>query len=361
MRLAAAGPLLVGAHRRDALSLSRLGVVALVLSATACSGSSTPQTSSRESTTPSTQPAATADGSTRPVHVRARVAGRLALPVSRAVAVHVGPTIVVLGGLTTGDVTTGRVVTMSTSTWASQVAGQLREAVHDASGAALSGAAEVFGGGAASEVANTQRWTGGAGRIVGALPGPRSDSAAVTIGGTAYVVGGFDGSRMARAVLATTDGRTFHAVARLKQGVRYPAVAALGGAIYVFGGELATTEGTSTGAQSRLVQRIDPSSGRTRNIGKLPWGIGHAMAFALNGRLYLAGGRRGTQATAGIWQIDPSNARLSRAGHLPQAISDSAVVPLPHSVVLVGGETTGPFAPQRTIVTITCSRSVSCR
>lgn len=273
-------------------------------------------------------------------------------PVSRAVAVDSNRQIVVLGGLTTGDVTTARVVTVRTSTWASQVAGQLREAVHDASGAALSGAAEVFGGGAATEVANTQQWTAGTGGIVGTLPGPRSDSAAVTIGLTAYVVGGFDGSRMARSVLATTDGRTFHTVARLEQGVRYPGVAAFGGAIYVFGGELATTDATSTGAQSRLVQLIDPSSGRTRVIGKLPWGIGHAMAFTLNGTLYLAGGRRGTQATARIWQVDPTSAHLMPVGRLPLAISDSAVVQLSHSVVLIGGETTGPFAPQQTIVAV---------
>jgi N-acetylneuraminic acid mutarotase len=291
----------------------------------------------------------------------ARVVGRLTGPLSRAVAVDERHQVVLLGGLTTGDVTTGRVVALRTSTWSSHVAGQLDEPVHDASGAWLSGAAVVFGGGAATEVASTQAWTAGRSRIVGALPGPRSDSAAVTIGSTAYVIGGFDGSRMAMAVLATTTGRTFRTVARLKEGIRYPAVAAFGGGIYVFGGELATTEGTSTGAQSRLVQRIDPGTGRTRIIGKLPWGIGHAMAFTLGGRLYLAGGRRGTRATARIWQVGPTTAHLTAVGRLPQPISDSAVVAVGHSVVLMGGETTGPFAPQRTIVAITCSRSASCR
>lgn len=277
----------------------------------------------------------------------------MSAPVSRAVAVDVGNRIVVLGGLTSGDVTTGRVVAVNPSMWTSSVAGQLREPVHDASGASLGGQAVVFGGGSSTEVANTQQWTSGTSRIVGALPGPRSDSAAVTIGSTSYVVGGFDGARMARAVLATTNGRSFHAVAQLRQGVRYPAVAAFGGAIYVFGGELATTEGTSTGGQTRSVQRIDPSSGQTRVIGKLPWGIGHAMAFTLDGQLYLAGGRRGTQATARIWRVNPTNARLTSVGRLPHAISDSAVVTIGmRSVALIGGETTGPYAPQRTIVVI---------
>ena len=274
------------------------------------------------------------------------------MPVSRAVAVLAGSRIVVLGGLTEGDVTTGRVVVVEPHSWHGAVDGRLREPVHDASGAALAGHVAVFGGGSSSEVAHTQWWTAGTSRIVGTMPMPRSDSAATTIGGTAYVVGGFDGSRMARVVLATKTGRAFRRVARLKQGVRYPAVAAFGGAIYVCGGQLATTEGTSTGAQSRLVQKIDLTTGLTRIIGRLPWGIGHAMAFTLDGRLYLAGGRRRTTATARIWQIDPKTARLTPAGRLPHAISDSGVVTVGDSVVLVGGETTGPYAPQRTLVAV---------
>jgi N-acetylneuraminic acid mutarotase len=258
--------------------------------------------------------------------------------------------IVVLGGLTTGDVTTGRVLTINAKTWSAVAAGQLHEPVHDASGALLAGHSVVFGGGAAIEVADTQSWNGGTAHVIGTLPVPRSDSAATTIGTTAYVVGGFDGRHMVRSILATKDGRTFRAVARLRQGVRYPAVTSYDGAVYVFGGALATTEGTSTGAQSRLVQRIDPATGKTRLLGRLPWGIGHAMAFTLGGGLYLAGGRRGTKATARIWQVNAANGRLTPAGRLPQAISDSAVVRAGNSVVVIGGETTGPFAPQRAIV-----------
>lgn len=285
-------------------------------------------------------------------HLRARRVGQLPQPASRAVAVGVGRRILVLGGLTTEDVTTGRVVTIDPTHWTATLAGQLREPVHDASGAALVGRAVVFGGGSATEVADAQSWTSGTSRVIGALPAPRSDSSAASIGTTAYVVGGFDGTHMTMDVLATTDGGSFRTVARLRQGVRYPAVTAFGGAIYVFGGELATTDGTSAGGQSRLVQRIDPATGRTAVIGRLPWGIGHAMAFTLGGRLYLAGGRRGTQATSRIWQVNPANAHLTAAGRLPQAISDSAVVNLGSSVALIGGETTGPFAPQTAIVRV---------
>ncbi len=276
--------------------------------------------------------------------------GQLAQPASRAVAVNLHGRVVVLGGLTSGDVTTGRVVVINPKTWASKAAGQLTQPVHDASGAALMGRALVFGGGSATEQAGAQAWSRGRTSEVGTLPGPRSDSAAVTIGPTAYVVGGFDGSRMTRDVVATTTGRAFHVVARLRQGVRYPAVAAYNGSIYVFGGQLATTEGTAGLGQSRLVQRVNPQTGRTTVTGKLPWRIGHAMAFTMGGRLYVGGGRRGTAATGRIWQVNPATAHLTSAGRLPRPISDSAVVPLGQSVVLVGGETSGPFAPQRQVV-----------
>ena len=72
------------------------------------------------------------------------------------------------------------------------------------------------------------------------MPAPRSDAAAVTIGSTTYLVGGYDGTRPDAPVLATTDGRTFTTVTALPVPVRYPAVAALGGQIYLFGGQAIT-------------------------------------------------------------------------------------------------------------------------
>jgi len=328
-----------------------LATLIVAMSANACSSDNSRHQSPPATTSPSSTPSTPASAAAQQ-HLRVRVVGRLARPVSRAVAVLSGSRIVVLGGLTTGDVTTGRVVAIDPSSWTAVDDGALRQPVHDASGASLRGHALVFGGGSSTEVAAVQSWTDGAATITGRLPSPRSDSSSVTIRGTAYVVGGFDGVRMSRAVVATRDGQRFRKVARLELGVRYAAVAAYVGSIYVLGGQLATSEGTSGTAQSRLVQRIDPQTGRTQVVGKLPWGLGHAMAFSLGGRLYLAGGRRGTTAVSRIWQVDPRTARLTRAGRLPRPISDSAVVPVGQSVALIGGETTGPFAPQRSIVAI---------
>lgn len=261
---------------------------------------------------------------------------------------------VVMGGLGPGDVTTDRVVAVDAASFRVVAQGRLQQGVHDAAGAFVGGRAVVFGGGAATESAAVQSWAAGTTRVLGRLPQPRSDSAAVNVGGTAYVVGGFDGSGLVRDIVATRDGRRFRVAGRLRAGVRYPAVAELAGRIYVIGGQLATTVGTSTGAQSDLVQRFDPRTGRTTVVGRLPRTLGHAMAFVLGGSLYVAGGRHRTTASARIWRlaVGTGGVRVHAAGRLPRAISDAGTVVVGHRVLLVGGETTGPLAPQSTIIAV---------
>lgn len=269
----------------------------------------------------------------------------LPVGVSRTVVVAMGSRLVVLGGLAAGDTTTARVWSVQPTTRTAHQVGSLRQAVHDASGALLAGRAVVFGGGASTTMSVVQAWDGSAATTIGAMPQPRSDSAATTIGATAYVVGGFSGKGMARDVLATTDGRSFRVVARLPIGVRYPAVAAVGGAVYVVGGELATTEGTLSGGQTDAVQRVDPSTGQARVIGHLGSGLGHATAFALGGRLFVAGGRHGATATSAVIAVDLTTGRAHRVARLPVALSDAGVAVTGSTAWLVGGETSGPAAP----------------
>ena len=296
-------------------------------------------------------PTGTASTGTWPRVVAGRVA-TLPTGLSRTVAVRRGGAIVLLGGLGPGDVTTGRVWRLDVRSRRTTTAGSLAEAVHDASGAVLGGQVVVFGGGAATEVADAQAWTTGTARVVGRLPDGRSDSAAAVVGGTAYVVGGYNGSAITRDIAATRSGRTFRVAGRLHRGVRYPAVTAFDGAVWVVGGDLATTTGTTGGAQTAAIQRFDPATGRTTVVGRLPQPLGHAMAFTLGGRLFVAGGRSAAGATDTVWSIDPTDGAVHRAGRLPQPRSDAAVVNVGDSVWLVGGERTGPLAPLRSVVRV---------
>ena len=130
-------------------------------------------------------------------------------PISREVLLP-GPgagQLTILGGLEAGGGSASGVFTLNTSNGALAGSGALLGPLHDAAGVALGGQPLVFGGGVVASSAAVQRLPAALGSAaqVGTLPQARSDSAAVAIGGTAYLIGGYDGSSFDPAVLATTD------------------------------------------------------------------------------------------------------------------------------------------------------------
>lgn len=337
---------------------------ALVLAAaalTACSSASAPShpaagvapapstATTSAATSAGTSPAA---APSRPPALRVATALRLPTGVSRAVALTDGSRIVVLGGLAPGDSTTDRVLAVDPAAHSARVVGALSTPVHDACGGVIDGRDVVFGGGAATTVSVVQEWQSGSSRAVAHLPEPRSDSSCASVNGTTYVAGGFDGHRMLTDVLATSDGRRFRVVAHLRQGVRYAAVAAVGHWLVVVGGALATTEGTSTGAQSDLVQRVDLDNGHVDVIGHTASPIAHATAVTLGGEVLVVGGRHGTAATAEIASVDPAGGAVRRVARLPRALSDAAIAVVGDTAFVVGGETSGPDAPVDTVTAL---------
>ena len=223
----------------------------------------------RGRTAPAADPQAAARHAAASQHLAAAESGllpwHLPAPVSREVVVpgrH--GKLIVLGGLTPSGASAAGVYSVGTRTGAARRIGALGVAVHDAAGAVTGGRALVFGGGSATSIATVQGFTlpgghGGAAPGLARLPNARSDLAAVTVGAVTYVLGGYDGTRPDASVLATTDGRTFRNVATLKVPVRYPAVAALGGKIFVFGG-LAVT-GPRAGSTTWIVFTGVPARG----------------------------------------------------------------------------------------------------
>src|ERR1019366_9475293 len=173
---------------------------------------------------------------------------------------------------------------------------------HDAGAALVGGRVMVFGGGEQTSVAAVQAIEpDGVATVTGRLPGPRSDLSAVTAGGTAYILGGYDGAAYDASVLATTDGRRFRTVARLPEPVRYPAVAVLAGQIWVFGGQ------TPAGITS-VIQRVSPGSGQATVAGHLPRPMSGGAAFTRGGDSKPGGGPGDQQRSA---QLRPR----ARHGH----------------------------------------------
>lgn len=297
---------------------------------------------------------------------------KLPAAISREAAVAVGrDQALVLGGLTGTGTTASSVYVMNLTTGTALPVGSLAFPTHDAGATALAQRALVFGGGQSTSMSTVQAIplsaasARGAGaspavsQVVGKLPGLRSDDEAVTIGHTAYVIGGYDGGAPDPEVLATSNGRTFSPVVALPVPVRYAAVAALGNRIYVFGGEAVT--GPQAGQAVDDIQVVDPARRTASIVGHLSQAVEAAAAFDLGGRLYVAGGDTApgiplpstvtgtpTQKTATgavtiptVWRFDPQSASTTVVGQLPVAVSNAGVAVSGSSAWLIGGETDG--------------------
>lgn len=254
----------------------------------------------------------------------------------------------VLGGLDAAGTSVSTISSFTTAGAGGASSIHLPVAVHDASAVRLGTQTFVYGGGSPTTVATVQKYGPSspgaqiASRIVASLPEPRSDSTAVTIatprGATAYVVGGYTGSSYLPDVLATTTGDSFRKVISLPVPVRYPAVAAAGGTLYVLGGEV---PGAMTATAD--VQAVDVAHASASVVARLPQPLYGASAFTLRGIVYVAGGESPTGSTlTEIYAFVPSTHRVLFAGLLPQAVAFGAATTLGTGRgavgYLVGGE-----------------------
>ncbi len=290
------------------------------------------------------------DANSRQGRLVERRTGALRAPVQDATAVALGAgRVMLLGGLTAAD-TSRADIRVATAT-GDRGGGSLPTAVHDAAAVRLGGAVYLFGGGTN---ANTQSdrivrvpLSGGAGTVIGRLPAPSSDQSAAAIGSTAYVVGGYTGTRWLDTIVAWRPGTSARVVARLPVPLRYAAVTAVAGRLVIAGGSL------ENGTASAAVLEYTPALARVRALGRLPAPTTHAAAAAIGGVVYVIGGRGATvgSATARIVAIDPTTRRVRAAGSLLTPRSDLAAVSLGRSILLAGGR--GIDGTQATLSTLT--------
>jgi hypothetical protein len=255
------------------------------------------------------------------------------------------------GGLLASQESANGVFRLAPSTGTIHSVGTLPHPVHDAAAAVLSGRLLVFGGGASAveDVVQAVDLRSGSSTIIGHLPTPLADLQAVSDGHTVYLVGGYDGHSPQAAVWSTTNGRSFRKVATLPAGVRYPAVAMLGGRIVVAGGE------TGSGAVD-AVWSVDPATGTVARSGRLPAATTQGAAFVLGGRLFVAGGMGSNgRPSARVWSVDPARRKVASAGRLPGPLADTAVATMGDTSLLMGGwdgTTLGQVSAAR-LVTVT--------
>jgi hypothetical protein len=270
----------------------------------------------------------------------------LPAPVSGEAVVPQGKDLLVTGGLDESDVSVAAVTKFAPVTGAARPVGELSEPLHDIAAAAVPSGVLVFGGGSATTTAEVQRLVpGGVGEAVGRLPVPRSDLSAVTVGGSAYVLAGYDGEQAVGAILKTSDGSKLETVASLPVPVRYAAVAALGPSIYAIGGE------ESSGADSTAIQAFDTRTDRAAVVGHLAAPLAHASAVVLGGRIYILGGRLAGSTTGQILRLDSTKGTTKAAGRLPEPIQNAAAAAVGGTGYLVGG-LTPEETPVASVVTL---------
>lgn len=343
--------------RRPFVSAAAVALVTVLAGCTAAATSS-PHTSEAHPT--STATAAVK----RPQSLEAGVESwQLASPISRESVVPNGTGLTVLGGLSGSSKSLSSVATVDPANGAVTPAGSLPSAVHDAGAASLGTKTFDFGGGTSDSVATTQSIpspqlsvaANAVGSAAGQLPRPRSDLATATLPESgrgakpiAYIVGGYDGAAYLPAVLATADGSHYTKVADLPVPVRYPAVAALHGKLYAFGGQTKSPGSSVTATDD--IQVIDPATHKASVVGHLPQPLYGASAFTIRGTVYVAGGQvpGGTTQTQ-IYAMGPNGSTVLDAGLLPQAeaFGGYATVGTGGSAIgyILGGEVSSQAGP----------------
>jgi N-acetylneuraminic acid mutarotase len=140
-------------------------------------------------------------------------------------------------------------------------------------------------------------------RALPSAPLERTEVGAARIGDQIYVVGGFLPPDTTTAAVERYDiaHARWQRLAPMPVAVNHPAVAALDGFLYVYGGYTDSSFGPVTGA----LQRFDPRSGSWRQLPPSPNPRAAAALAARGGKLYAVGGTfAGALTTLEVYDVE---------------------------------------------------------
>ncbi|HEV8656591.1 MAG TPA: kelch repeat-containing protein [Candidatus Limnocylindria bacterium] len=199
----------------------------------------------------------------------------------------------------------------------------------------------VFGGNnAGAPIARSFRLAPGATawREIAAMPGPRSQAAAVARGTSIYVVGGYDGQRLVAPTYAyDAAADRWRQVASIPTTRDHLAAAMIAGRICAIGGRklsLATNLAT--------LECYEPGADRWEAMPDAPTPRGGVGAAAVGDRLIFVGGEQLSGTYKEVELFDFATQRWSRLPDLPTPRHGIGVVAVGRTVyVMTGGPTPG--------------------
>jgi N-acetylneuraminic acid mutarotase len=162
--------------------------------------------------------------------------------------------------------------------------------------------------------------------------------AAVALGASVYVLGGFAGATnepSAALRIYDTRSRTWHSAAPLPGARGGHAAAVLGGKIHVVGGGNAV----STIADHSV---DDPATNTWSAAAPLPRAEGSPAAVAFGGKLYAIGGRSGAADFGDVYVYDPARDAWSRGPSIPKRGTVGSAV-YRGAIWVFGGESQARF------------------
>jgi hypothetical protein len=163
----------------------------------------------------------------------------------------------------------------------------------------------------------------------GTFEEPLADAGVAAHSGSAYLVGGWTGTKYATAVLKFTPPGTVELVARLPVGVRSAAAVLLRHTLYVAGGR------TADGLTRRLFA-VDIGSGAVTALGQLPEAVAQAVLVVHGTRLYLLGGVDAAgDPVHEVTSIDPATGRPAAAGRMAHDLPGAAAPPTATGALVV--------------------------
>lgn len=171
--------------------------------------------------------------------------------------------------------------------------------------------------------------------IARSLPAPRHHAAAAALGDAVFISGGAPGATNwtpMDTLWRAQPGLPWRSRAPMPEGRQGHAMVALGGRLYVVGGE---------GPSDRTLI-YDAKANRWTTGASLPAGRDHLRAVAWKGEVWAIGGRNGG-VTARVDIYNPMDDRWRPGPSLPRAMSAMAVGVLEDGLHVVGGEHPGVF------------------